>query len=100
MGRDWPALDYMEWRDTALTLQLWSQIVGKIRIALVPWRNHSWQVPFYVTARGLGSSGILTGKEMIDIEFDFVDHRLVCRSSNGKSRHVTLLPISVAVILW
>jgi hypothetical protein len=94
--RDWPALDYTEWRDTALTLQLWSQIVGKIRIALAPWRNHSWQVPFYVTARGLGSSGISAGKGMIDIEFDFVDHRLVCRSSNGKARHVALLPISVA----
>jgi hypothetical protein len=96
MKRNWPALDYADWRDTALTLQLWSQIVGKIRLALAPWRNHGWQVPLYVTARGLGSSGIPAGMDMIDIEFDFVDHRLVCRSSNGKVRHVALMAMTVA----
>jgi len=47
----WPDLSYPEWRDTAATLQLWTQIVGKVRLALTPWVNHSWQVPFYVTAR-------------------------------------------------
>lgn len=96
MRGDWPALDYADWRDTALTLQLWTQIVGKIRLALTPWRNHGWQVPLYVTARGLGSSGIPVGAAMVDIEFDFVDHCLVCRSSNGKVRHVALQPMTVA----
>jgi hypothetical protein len=96
MRREWPAIDYADWRDTALILQLWSQIVGKIRIALAPWRNHGWQVPLYVTARGLGSSSIPAGTEIIDIEFDFVDHLLVCHSSNGKARNVALLPMTVA----
>jgi hypothetical protein len=59
----WPSLDFTQWRDTALTLQLWMQVVGKTRLALTPWLNHSWQVPFYVTARGLGTSLIpSTGK--------------------------------------
>jgi hypothetical protein len=96
MRHDWPALDYADWRDTALTLQLWTQIVGKVRLALAPWRNHGWQVPLYVTARGLGSSAIPAGAEIIDIEIDFVDHRLACRSSNGKTRHIPLLPMTVA----
>ena len=52
----WPDLTYSTWRETAVTLQLWTQIVGKIRLALAPWVNHSWQVPLYVTARGLGTS--------------------------------------------
>jgi hypothetical protein len=93
---DWPELDYADWRDTALTLQLWTQIVGKIRVALAPWRNHGWHVPLYVTARGLGSSAVPAGAEIIDIEFDFVDHRLACRSSNGLARHVALRPMTVA----
>jgi len=96
MRPDWPELDYADWRDTALTLQLWTQVVGKIRLALTPWRNHSWQVPLYVTARGLGSSAIPAGDELIDIEFDFVDHLLLCRSSVGKVRHVELQPMAVA----
>jgi hypothetical protein len=96
MRCDWPVLDYANWRDTALTLQLWTQVVGKIRLALTPWRNHGWQVPLYVTARGLGTSAIPAGAELIDMEFDFVAHRLVCRSSNGKARHVVLQPMTVA----
>jgi len=96
MRRDWPALDYADWRETALTLQLWTQIVGKIRLALSPWRNHSWQVPLYVTARGLTTAAIAVGRAMIDIEFDFVDQRLVCRSSSGKIRQIVLQPMTVA----
>jgi hypothetical protein len=92
----WPALDYAEWRDTALTLQLWTQIVGKVRLVLTPWLNHGWQVPLYVTPRGLGTSAIPVGAAMIDIEFDFVDHRLVCRSSSGDSRTIALQPMTVA----
>jgi hypothetical protein len=93
---DWPELDYYHWRDTALTLHLWTQIVGKVRLALTPWRNHGWQVPLYVTARGLATSSIPSGSALIDIEFDFVNHDLVCRSSNGQFQRVMLRPMSVA----
>ena len=92
----WPALDYRGWRDTALTLQLWTQIVGKTRLSSAPWLNHSWQVPLYVTARGFGTSAIPAGAAMIDIEFDFVDHRLVCRSSRGTTQVIELRPMTVA----
>ena len=54
----WPELDWAQWRETALALQLWTQIVGKVRLALTPWLNHGWQVPLYVTARGLGTSAM------------------------------------------
>jgi hypothetical protein len=93
----WPDLDYPAWRETAATLQLWTQIVGKVRLALTPWVNHGWQVPLYVTARGLGTSTIPAGAAAIDIEFDFVNHALVCRSSNGQLHTVALKPMSVAV---
>lgn len=96
MRSDWPELDYADWRDTAITLQLWTQIVGKIRLALAPWRNHGWQVPLYVTARGLGTSAIPAGRAMLDMEFDFIDHRLVCRTSKGEVQHVALRPMTVA----
>ena len=66
----WPELSYPEWRDTAATLQLWTQIVGKVRLALSPWLNHGWQVPLYVTARGLGTSPIPVGNEILEIEFE------------------------------
>ena len=82
-GAIWPDLPYSTWRETAGTLQLWTQIVGKVRLALTPWVNHSWQVPLYVTARGLGTSPIPVGNEIFEIEFDFVGHRLVVRTSRG-----------------
>jgi hypothetical protein len=97
MGKaHWPELDFDGWRDTALTLQLWTQIVGKIRLSLAPWCNHGWQVPHYVTARGLGTSAIPTGSMLIDIEFDFINHDLVSRSSNGQFHKFALKPMSVA----
>jgi Family of unknown function (DUF5996) len=83
-GPAWPDLPYLGWRDTALTLQLWTQIVGKIRLALTPWLNHSWQVPLYVTARGLSTSPIHVHREILEIEFDFVTHLLVARTSWGE----------------
>jgi len=92
----WPRLVFTEWRDTALTLQLWMQVVGKTRLALTPWLNHSWQVPLYVTARGLGTSLIPSGSEAIDLEFDFHQHRLVGRSSRGMTAAFDLKPMSVA----
>jgi hypothetical protein len=92
----WPALDFREWRDTALTLQLWLQVIGKTRLALTPWLNHSWQVPFYVTARGLGTSLIPNGTEAVEIEFDFIAHRLTGHSSSGVVATLPLEPMPVA----
>jgi hypothetical protein len=92
----WPELSYVEWRDTAATLQLWTQIVGKVRLGLTPWINHSWQVPLYVTARGLGTSSIPARNEIFEIEFDFIDHRLLVRTSWGPQRGFALEPQSVA----
>ena len=92
----WPGLPFGEWRDTALTLQLWLQIVGKTRLALTPWINHSWQVPFYVTARGLGTSLIPNGSEAVDLEFDFIRHRLVGRNSRGAILELALHAMAVA----
>ncbi|MGZ5274708.1 MAG: DUF5996 family protein [Caldimonas sp.] len=92
----WPRLDYAAWRDTGATLQLWTQIVGKVRLALTPWLNHGWHVPLYVTARGLGSSPIHAGRTMLQIDFDLVDHRLIIRSSEAPERSFALVPMSVA----
>ena len=92
----WPALSYPAWRDTATTLQLWTQIVGKVRLALTPWLNHSWQVPLYVTARGLGTSPIPLGSEIFEMEFDFIAHRLITRSSSGAERTLPLEPQTVS----
>jgi hypothetical protein len=96
MDEGWPRLDYPGWRDTAATLQLWTQIVGKMRLALTPWLNHGWQVPLYVSARGLVTSIIPAGAQAIDMEFDFIDHRLACRSSHGSIEAIALRPKSVA----
>jgi hypothetical protein len=86
----WPRLAYPDWRETAITLQLWAQIVGKIRLALTPWVNHSWQVPLYVTSRGLGTSTIPAGREILELEFDFVTQRLAARTSLGAERYLPL----------
>jgi hypothetical protein len=94
---DWPDLPYAAWRETATTLQLWTQIVGKVRLMLTPWLNHGWQVPFYVTAHGLGTSPIPVGNEILEIEFDFIRHQLVLRTSRGEERRTPLAPQSVSV---
>jgi hypothetical protein len=77
-------------------LQLWTQIVGKIRLTLTPWLNHSWQVPLYVTARGLSTSPIYVHREILEIEFDFVADLLVARTSWGEKRTLPLKAQSVA----
>ncbi len=92
----WPDLTYSTWSETAATLQLWTQIVGKIRLALTPWVNHGWQVPLYMTARGLGTSPIPIGGEVFEMEFDFVSHQLAVRTSRGESGALPLRPQSVA----
>jgi hypothetical protein len=92
----WPELPYPEWRDTCTTLHLWLQIVGKVRLALTPWINHSWHATFYVTARGLTTSPIAHGQRVFEIEFDFIDHDLVFRSSDGRILRLPLRPEAVA----
>ncbi len=92
----WPALPYRETRATMETLQLWTQVVGKVRLAATPWVNHSWHVTFYVTVRGLTTSLIPLGDKALELEFDFIAHALVIRASDGAERRVALSPKSVA----
>jgi hypothetical protein len=92
----WPDLPYPAWRDTVATLHLWTQIVGKVRLALAPWVNHGWQVALYVTARGLGTSPIPIGRDILEIEFDFIGHRLAVRTSRGEERALPLERQTVA----
>src|SRR5574341_547852 len=92
----WPALALEEWKDTYATLHMWTQIVGKIRLAQTPWVNHSWHVTLYVTSRGMTTSPIPYGMRTFQIDFDFIDHRLIIQTSDGAVRTVALRPISVA----
>jgi hypothetical protein len=92
----WPALSWNEWADTANTLHMWTQIVGKTRLALTPLQNHWWNVPLYVTARGLGTSAMTCGDDVLDIEFDFVAHVLHLRLGSGPDRTMKLQPRTVA----
>ena len=92
----WPELTLSGWEDTRDTLQLWTQVVGKVRLALEPMINHWWQVPFYVSARGLTTSLMHAGGRGLEIEFDFIDHRLNLRTSDGRIEEVTLEPRTVA----
>ena len=92
----WPDLRYETWRETAATLQLWTQVVGKVRLGLAPWVNHSWQVPLYVTARGLTTSPMPLAGEILELEFDFVHHRLLARTSRAEERSFALEPQTVA----
>lgn len=94
---EWPALPLSEWSETCATLHRWTQIVGKIRLALTPRVNHFWNVPLYVTARGLTTSEMpCSGGRSLDIEFDFVAHVLRFRVSDGSARDLPLGPRSVA----
>jgi len=92
----WPELPYAALRDTYATLHLWTQIVGKVRLACTPWLNHSWHVPLYLTARGLTTSPIAYGQRSFSIDFDFIDHALVVADSEGAREDVALEPRSVA----
>ena len=92
----WPELPFAAWRDTRDTLHLWTQVVGKIRLALTPWLNHSWHVALYVTARGLTTSPMPCQGGSLAIDFDFIDHVLWLRLSDGHFRQVELKPVSVA----
>ena len=92
----WPALPFAEWKDTAITLHMWTQIVGKIRLTLTPWTNHSWHVTLYVTSRGLTTSPIPHGVCTFEIQFDFINHQLLVDKSDGARRKLELKPQSVA----
>jgi hypothetical protein len=95
-AKRWPELPYAAWKDTLETLHRWTQIVGKVRLKLTPWLNHSWHVTLYVTARGLSSGPIPVEGRTLELEFDFIDHVLWLRSSDGHVRQLVLRPISVA----
>jgi len=92
----WPELPYPEWKETCETLHLWTQVVGKVRLALTPWLNHSWHVPFYVNARGLTTSPIYYGDRALEIVFDFNRHVLEISTSEGWESRLVLEPRAVA----
>ncbi|HET7435739.1 MAG TPA: DUF5996 family protein [Thermoanaerobaculia bacterium] len=93
---NWPALPYEDWTDTRETLHRWTQVVGKIRMTLTPLVNHWWNVPLYVTARGLTTSLIPYDDRWFDMEFDFIAHVLHIRVSDGAAHDIPLAPRSVA----
>jgi hypothetical protein len=93
---DWPELRLADWIETRDTLQMWLQIVGKVRLRLTPPRNHSWHSTFYLTARGLTTSPIPFGTRSFHVDLDFVDHRLIIAATDGASGGFPLEPQSVA----
>jgi hypothetical protein len=94
--KEWPDLTLSGWEDTRDTLQLWSQIVGKVRLALDPMINHWWQVTLYVSARGLTTSLMHDRGLGVELEFDFIEHVLDLRTTDGRARKVALEPRTVA----
>jgi uncharacterized protein DUF5996 len=97
MSNTWPALPLEEWKDTCATLHMWTQIVGKIRLAQTPLVNHWWNVPLYVSARGLTTTAMPYGEIFFEMEFDFLEHKLDIKCSHGQSASVALQPKSVAI---
>jgi hypothetical protein len=93
---DWPELPLEAWQDTYATLHLWSQIVGKVRLALSPRINHWWEVPLYVSAQGLTTSAIPYPEGNFEVEFDFIHHRLTIKTSQNTAATVGLRPRTVA----
>src|SRR5215469_7486200 len=96
MSEPWPELPYGAWKGTYATLHLWTQIVGKAQLALSPWLNHSWHVTFRVTARGLATPLAHFGTLGVEFEFDFVDHALLSRTTDGRTATLALAPMTVA----
>ena len=93
---DWPVIKFSEWQDTLATLHMWTQVVGKIRLVQTPLVNHWWNVPLYVSARGLTTSAMPYEDRIFEIEFDFIDHQLLIKCSDGASKTLALRPQSVA----
>lgn len=92
----WPALPQAAWSDTCATLQLWMQIVGKVRLALMPAINHTWNVTLYPTVRGVTTAPMPHGARMLQIDFDFVDHQLLLQTNDGARKTIALEPMTVA----
>src|ERR1700747_2368912 len=92
----WPAFRLAEWKETYATLHMWTQIVGKIRLELTPRVNHWWNVPLYLSSRGLSTSIIPYGSRHFDMEFDFFENQLIIRTTDAKTASVALAPRSVA----
>lgn len=92
----WPPLPYARLRPTAETVQLWTQVVGKVALARTPWFNHSWHASLRVSARGLSTPLIANGATALQLEFDFIDQQLVMRTSDGGERRIALEPRTVA----
>ena len=97
--QDWPVLNYDEWRETGAALHLWSQIVGKYRLANTPWVNHAWHATLYVTPRGLTTGLIPAESGVVMLSFDFCDHRLVAEQAGGPVETFQLEAMSVAEFL-
>jgi hypothetical protein len=95
--RPWPELPLEAWQDSFATLHMWTQIVGKVRLALSPRVNHWWEVPLYLNARGLTTSAIPYGDGIFEVQFDFIDHTLTIQTSWNSSKSIALKPQSVAV---
>lgn len=93
---DLPSLPVADWQDTLATLHMWTQIVGKVRLALCPLVNHWWNVAFYVTARGMTTSLMPVGDGAVEVRFDFIDHKLEIETTDGQIRTLALRPRSVA----
>jgi len=92
----WPSLPLAEWKETYATLHMYTQVVGKVRLALAPRLNHWWGVTLFVDACGLTTSAIPYAGGILEIRFDFIEHRLVIQTSRGSTRILTLEPCSVA----
>ncbi|MBB6146002.1 hypothetical protein HNQ77_003972 [Silvibacterium bohemicum] len=95
-GPVWPALPQSAWSETCATLQLWMQIVGKVRLALTPPINHTWNVTLYPTVRGVTTSPMAHGTRILQIDFDFLEHALLLQTSDGGVRRIALRPMTVA----
>lgn len=91
-----PALPFDSWKDTLATLHMWSQIVGKVRLKLCPLVNHWWNVPFYITARGMTTSAMPYGQRDIEVQFDFIEHKILIETSEGRVIAMAMTPQSVA----
>jgi hypothetical protein len=96
MKNHWPQLSYPQLKDTVATVQLWTQIVGKIRLKKTPWLNHSWHVTLYVSPRGLSTQSIPYGEGSFQIDFDFIAHQLLITCSSGERQIMDLYPRTVA----
>jgi hypothetical protein len=91
-----PALPFDSWKDTLATLHMWTQVVGKLRLKLCPLVNHFWNVTFYLTARGMTTEAMPYESGTVEVRFDFIDHKLLIETDQGRTAEIALKPQSVA----